>query len=468
MRKRFFLGIMLVLSSLATKAEGYSITLNWQGIGDTTVFLAHYFDAKIYIDDTTKLDQAGKGAFTGEKKLREGLYVLYLNQKVYIDILIGADQEFNVSTTIASPHTDIRISGADESARFLEYQEFLRKSTNERNQLTKQFQEADSLQKIEINKKYEETDKKVLAHITSEANKYPGSMYSTFLKLTQTVEVPKLDLDRKSPQYDSITWFHYYNYNRDHFFDYVDFSDERILITPLLQPKLDNYFNKVLVQSPDSVIPQALKIINRSKKNQNVYQYVSQFLINNSLQSKIMGMDAVFVAIADKVYLSGEATWADTTILKKVAEEAFLIRQNIIGKVAPELVMENISGEIESLHQLQNDYTILLFWEPNCGHCKKEIPELYEKVYSKYLNYNIEFVAVNISDDKKEWTDFVEEHGLDGWHHWWDVSNQSLFRYKYNVKSTPLLYVLDKEKKIIAKKIDINTLITLLDALLKK
>jgi hypothetical protein len=83
-------------------------------------------------------------------------------------------------------------------------------------------------------------------------------------------------------------------------------------------------------------------------------------------------MDAVFLKIADEVYLSGQATWADSTVMATISKEAFLTRNNLIGNTAPELVMENIDGEIESLHQIQAKYTVLIFWEPNCGHCKKK------------------------------------------------------------------------------------------------
>jgi len=468
MGKRIVTIILFICVTFAAKAEGYRISINWEGLKDSSVFLAHYFDTKIYIDDTTRLDQYGKGIFTGTKSLHEGLYVIYFNDKTYFDILIGSDQEFLVSTSYPDIYNNLKINGTIESENFLKYQNFLRTQSIEKSKLEKEAQQADITQKAIFQQKINSIDDQVTNFIEAESKKNPGSMYAVFLKTSQPVTTPALTIEKSHPQYDSIAWFHYYNYNRDHFFDNVDFTDERILFTPLMQPKLDNYFNRILIQSPDSVSPQALKIINKSKSNKLVYQYISQFLLNNSLQSKIMGMDAVFVSIADNVYLKGDAAWADTTTLKKIAEEAYLIRPNIIGKIAPEIVMENVEGEFESLHQLQSDYTILVFWEPNCGHCKKEIPELYEKVYSNYLKYNIEYFVVNIGDNKKEWTDFINEHQLVGWHHLWDVNNQSRFRFKYNIKTTPLLYVLDKDKKIIAKKIDITTLVKLLDTLLKK
>jgi thiol-disulfide isomerase/thioredoxin len=466
-KKILFIALLLCIT-FTLKAEGYRISILWEGLQDTSVFLAHYFDTKIYVNDTVKLGKNGRGIFKDEKKLHEGLYVLYLNDKVYFDILIGADQEFSISTNNSDIVKNLKIEGSKESENFLTYQNILREKSGEKNELNKLLQQSENSEKPKIQEKINLIDDFIEDYISAESKKYPGTMFSLFLKTSQPVIVPELKVSKEDPKYDSISWFHYYNFNRDHFFDNIDFTDERILYTPLLNPSLDRYFNKILIQSPDSVIPQALKIINRSKKSKLVFQYISQYLLNNGLQSKIMGMDAVFVAVADAVYLNGEATWADSTTLAKVAEEAYLTRPNLIGLKAPELIMENIDGEFESLHQLQSKYTVIAFWEPSCGHCKKEIPDLYQNVYLKYLNQNIDYFVVNIGDNKKEWVDFVEEKKLAGWHHVWDPKNQSRFRFKYNIKTTPILYLLDKDKKIIAKKIDNTTLIKLLDTLLKK
>jgi peroxiredoxin len=199
-----------------------------------------------------------------------------------------------------------------------------------------------------------------------------------------------------------------------------------------------------------------------------MYQYLAAFLLNNSVQSKIMGMDAVFVAIADEVYLSGKATWADSTQMAKIQEEVFLTRPNLIGNIAPEMLMETIDGETLSLHQLHNDYTIIVFYEYDCGHCKKSVPALYNDVYLKFIDNNIDVFAVCMSDNHEKWAEFVEEHQLAGWHHVWDVPHRSLYRFKYNVRSSPMIYLIDKEKKIIAKKLDNDNLVMLLNALLNK
>jgi hypothetical protein len=52
---------------------------------------------------------------------------------------------------------------------------------------------------------------------------------------------------------------------------------------------LDNYFNKKLIQTPDTIIPQAMKLIEKCKPNKMMFQFMSQYLLNNSAKSKIMG-----------------------------------------------------------------------------------------------------------------------------------------------------------------------------------
>jgi thiol-disulfide isomerase/thioredoxin len=468
MGKRIFIVCFLLVAVIISKANSYKIAVHWEGIKDTTLFLAHYIDTRLYVDDSIKLDQNGKGVFQGNKQLNQGLYVLYLNEKAYVDFLLGSDQDFSIYTKEPDIYNSIKISNATESEYFIKYQYFLRKYNVEKTELSQRYQAADAEERKKIEARMKEIDLTVSAFFATETAKLPGSMYSVFLRASDQVQVPEPPVGREHPQFDSIAWFHQYNFNRDHFLDNIDFTDERIMFTPLLQPKLDTYFNRIIIQSPDSIIPQAIKLIDRSSKNEKMFQYVSQFLLNNSLQSKIMGMDAVFVSVADYVYLSGRATWADSTTLAKIAEEAYLTRYNLVGNVAPEIVMENIHGEIQSLHQVQAQYTILVFWEPNCGHCKKELPELHEKVYLKYLSNNIDIVAVTLSNKKEEWVEHVEEYNITDWHHFWDPDHKSRFRFKYNVKSTPLLYLLDKDKKIIAKKIDIANLVKLLDSLLKK
>ena len=469
MLKKFLYAIVLfVITFGAYASEGYRILVNWKGLKDSTILLAHYYDAQIYVNDTLKLDENAEGTFSGDEPLQQGLYALYQSGSNYFDFLVGADQTFSISTEQGDVLKNLRISGAKESEEFLNYQLLLKQKSKEKNDLSVSLKSKDETEKKNAQKKVQEIDKEVQDFVESEIKRTPNTMYGVFLRTANQLVVPEPPFDKSAEKYDSLAWFYNYNYRRDHFLDGLNFTDERMMFTPVLKPKLDAYFKNVLIQSPDTIIRQAKKLLKEAEPNPKMYQYVTQYLINTASQSKIMGMDAVFVAVADEVYLKGKATWADSTTLQKIAEEAFLTRPNLIGKTAPDFTMEDLNGDYESLHLSQADYTIIVFYEYDCGHCKKEVPELYNDVYMKFLDYNIEVYAVCMNDNREKWKEFVENNGLEGWHHLWDPNNQSLYRYKYNVKTTPTVYLLDKNKKIVAKRLDNANLSKLLSVLLKE
>lgn len=468
MKYKYLIFTVLVFTSIAVNAQGYKINIEWNGLRDTSLYLAHYFDSKIYVNDTITLDSKGTGTFSGDKDLRQGLYILYLNENSFLDFLVGKDQTFSIKVDNANPFSSLEISDAEESIKFKEYQQFLSDLQKDQKAYNDSLQSATDERKEFFNKKLTILDQKFDEYFKDAINYDESSMFHLFLNAIRKFEIPEPPFEKDTPSYDSLCWFYNYNYKRDHYLDGIDLADERILYTPLLKQKFETYFNKILLQIPDTIIKQSHVLLKQAEKNEMMFQYMSQFLLNNSQTSMVMGMDAVFVDIAENVYLSGKATWADTTTMKKIKEEVFLTKPNLIGKKAPELIMESNTGNFESLHQLTAKYTILIFWEPNCGHCKKEVPTIYNDVFVPFMDQDIQVLAVNIDDDKEEWDKFIEEHELAGWLHVWDPSNSTGFRYKYNVKSTPLVYLLDKDKKIIAKRIDSKGLALLLGSLVNK
>ncbi|MBN1768618.1 MAG: redoxin domain-containing protein [Prolixibacteraceae bacterium] len=467
--KHIIVSIILLFNLSALEANNSKIEIKWNGMNDSTIYLAHYFDTNIYVNDTIKLNNKGEGTFASDSLLDQGLYLVYQSADNYFDFLIGSEQNLKIEASYPVSIDEITIEGAEVSEKFAEYQKMVKAKMEQKRMLSETINTTNNdTERDEAREAIQNLDDEIKQFMQREIAANETNMYGIFLNAANSIEIPAPQIERNHPKYDSIAWFHQYNYNRDHYLDGIDFSDKRLLNTPLLHSKLNTYFNRILIQAPDSIIPQIKKVLTKAESSPEMYRYVSQFLLNNSTQSKIMGMDAVFVAIADEVYLSGKAFWADKETLKKIEEEAYLTRPNLIGNTAPELVMEDINGEYKSLHEIMADYTILVFFEYDCGHCKRDIPGLYNNVYMKYIDKNIEVYAVMMNDDKEKWTEFVNENEINGWYNVWDPDHSTQFRFKYNIKMTPLIYLLDKDKKIIAKKIDQENLVRLIESLLKE
>ena len=249
-----------------------------------------------------------------------------------------------------------------------------------------------------------------------------------------------------------------YNYFKSHYWDKVDFSDERLLRTPILQSKITQYTTQLTPPLPDSINASCDTIIEKSKANKEVFKYCVATLTNFYENSKIMGYDAVFVHLAEKYYLTDMAFWADSTLKAKIKERVLKLRPNLLNTPAHDLTMPDTNFVMRNLYSVKAKYTVLTFWDPTCGHCKTEIPKLglyYDSLKAK--KFNIEVFSVGIESDIELWKKFIRDNHLT-WINVSDLYNNTRFRDFYDIYSTPVIYLLDEKKRIIAKRLDTEKL----------
>lgn len=263
-------------------------------------------------------------------------------------------------------------------------------------------------------------------------------------------EVPDPPRDAKGNITDSSFQYHYF---KGHYWDHVDFSDDRMLRTPIFQNKIKTYTTQLTPQHPDSIIASLDTIIEKSKANKEVFKYCVATLTNFYENSKIMGFDKIFVHLSEKYYLSDLAFWADSTLKAKIHERVEKIKPNILFTVAHDLAMPDTSFVMHTLHGIKSKYTVLVFWDPTCSHCKVEIPKLAHYYDSVKTKKSIEVFAVGIESDMEVWKKYIHDNKLD-WINVSDLYNQTNFRSYYDIYSTPVIYLLDDRKRIIAKRLD--------------
>jgi peroxiredoxin len=271
--------------------------------------------------------------------------------------------------------------------------------------------------------------------------------------------VPELEvasLPTEIQENDSLLLISKFNFQQEHFWDYFDYTDERFLYTPLLKPKIETWFKQVLYQNYDSVRGPVFTFIENTRANKRIFQFATSWFLNASIQSNILGMDALFVDLSKTYYLSGDAFWASDESLKIIHENVLFFEQNLIGKTAPDLTLESIDGEFVNLHKINAKITAVLIYEPNCSHCKEFVPQLYNEVYLPFKDKGLQVFAIYSMDKKEEWTEFLHEYNLYGWINVWDEHHASKFKIAYDARKTPGIYLLDEDKKIIAKKLSVD------------
>jgi thiol-disulfide isomerase/thioredoxin len=456
---KFLAAILLsVLPAMAFSQvkSGYNIEITLDGLPDSTVFLAYHLGDKQYIKDTLKLDRSGHGIFNGKEALPQGLYMIVLPARKYFEVLISTDQYFSVRCVYSDYSNTLKFTGSDENSAFLNYQ---------RNWMVMQQKAGDLAKRVQNNKQNSDSvrilvadqkamEAKMLSYLKTVIRENNSNLLSVLVKAMLPPDIPEFTIPVVVSNPDSLRWVLNYNYNKDHYFDNIDLTDERLLRTPILYARLNTFFTSVVIQAPDSINKEIDRIIKKCEGTYKVYQFVAVYLFNHFRESEIMGHDAVLVKLADDIYLSGRADWVSKEFKDDLRKQVDLIRPTLIGKKAQNMIMDSYSGIFVSLYDIHKDFTIIYFWEPNCGHCKEATPKL-KAFYEKAKANSIEIFAVCTQSDKQKWTQYIEENKLD-WINGWDPQRSSRFDLNYNVQSTPLIYILDKNKVIIAKKLSVD------------
>lgn len=458
MRKIIFGAILIIISAASSGQikSGYKISVTITGLQDSTIFLAYHMGDKQYLKDTLKLDNTGHGILQGKESLPQGIYMIVLPRRNYFEMLISDDQQFEVNCSYNDYINTLKFTGSDENSAFVDYQKKWTAMQIKASGILKRIQtnkgNSDSLKILNVlQKSWEE---KMISYLKSTIAANNGNLLSALVKSLIPTEAPEFTVPSGSSNPDSVLWVMKYNYNKDHFFDNIDLKDERLIRTPILQSMLNTFFTNVVVQSPDSINKEIDKIIKKCSGNYKVFQFISVYLFNHFRESQVMGHDAVLVKIADDLYLSGRADWVSKEFKDDLRKQIALIRPNLIGKKAQDLVMNSYKGIFVSLYDVKKEFTILYFWEPDCGHCKEATPKL-KAYYEKAKDQGIEVFAVCTTADKQKWTKYIEDNNLT-WINGWDPERSSRFDFYYNVQSTPMVYILDKNKKIIAKKLSVE------------
>lgn len=470
MKKLLFLLVSsLLLQTAIVRAQGYNIKVSVAQMPKQKVILANYFEGKLFAVDTAQLNETGNGSFRKtDRKLARGMYILLFSPSNFFDLIIGDNQNFSIKTDTVNTLNTIQFTGSPENQAFLNFQKFMTSQNQKTRKISEALEKDPNKSNPDTKQKYidqfKQAETEVNEYITNLCKQFPGTALATFANFTRTPQIP--DFSEQVPEGTKdremeIRKLGYY-YNKAHYWDYTNFKDSTLIRTPIFKNKLDEYFNNMVLSQPDSVFKESVYLIEKTRGSKAMFRYMVSYCFNYALESKIMGMDAAFVYIAKKYYLSGQADWIDKTTKEKIEREVILTQYNLLGMKAQELKLPTMDGDWVSLDETAAPFTLLLFWESDCGHCKKQVPQIKTELLDKFKPYGFKVFAVHTQNEKEKWEKFVTDHDLFDFINCWDPNNQSNFRVYYHVESTPIIYLLDKDKKIIAKKLDIEQLADML------
>ena len=448
--QRLIIILACLLAQLQLQAQGYQISVQLKQYKGGRIYLAHHMGSNKYMSDSALLNEQGVAVLKGKETLPGGIYLVLLPGKQrYFEILLDRkQQQFSIIADTSDLIAKTVFKNSPENDLFFGYNKFLSQDIgpiNSQLEAKKAANDSAAVRTLEttLRKKLQDYRNDIVA-------KHPQSLLTSMFRALKEPEVPE-----KPAGEDSTFGYRYY---KAHYWDNVDLTDDRLVYTPILEGKLKKYFTQLVPPQPDSVNIECDALIARTRKNKEVFKYVVWWLTYNYETSQYMGMDAVFVHLVEKYYVAGDAFWLNDEQLNKVISRAYSIAPNLIGQQAPPLEVKDSAMKPISLYTTKAKYTILVFWDPTCGHCKIEIPRLDSAYKASWKNKGVTMIGFKTEGTRDEWRQFIKNYNLSGWIHAWDPDTQSNFRRLYDIYSTPVVYLLDEKKKIVAKRLGVEQL----------
>lgn len=452
---KYLLLIIIVVFGTHLKgfSQGYDINATIKGVKDSTVILGHFrlSNSQFVPKDTAKADSEGHIHFSGTQDLPGGLYViLFHNNRSMVQMIYSGDEKkFSLSTDTVDVIEHMKVTGSKENELFYSYQKHLKDKTEESQKLRALKPDgsgADNQAKIQASA---DEFKNYRAQFLKDNSK---SFTASLLKMAADPEIPTAP---KLPngKSDSV-WV--YNYYRQHYWDNFNFADSRILNTPFFQPKLDRYIKSLIPQQQDSLIKAADALIAKTAVNKEVKEYTVYYITSQYENPTSVGTEGLWVHMANKYYLSGDMGIAEET-KKRIADKVGTLKNLLVTKTFPALALTDPSGKKVSPQDIQAKYTVIFFYSPTCGHCKEASPKLKE-FFDNNKDKGIKVMTVSTDHNLQEWKDFIIKYNFTELINGFDSTNQIDFNRKFDVVTTPTIYILDKDKKIIARKMPIDQL----------
>ncbi len=471
---RSFLLLVFVLTSSALLKAQARLDLHFRGAQDSTLIFGYYFAEGRYVQDSVHFDAKGHALWTRDSSLAPGLYLFLLPSGETVDLLIGKEQNFSYSLDLDNPSETQVVKGAPITEEFLSFQTFMRDMQRKNEALRKEDSIVRTLpegskERTERQEKgrkaFDDLDNQVRDFHKKILAEHPDDVLGEFIRATIPVTIPEYTPAPEVKNVDSARWMWSYAYHSAHYLDNLDLASSALLRTPLLLPKVNYFLDKVLLQLPDTLNKYCDLILERARPNPETFRYWTSNLLNKYQSSEIIGMDAIFVHIADKYYLAGQTPWSEEDFLKRLKERVEKIRPNLLGSLAPNFKVETLTGQTFELLKDKADATVIVFWEPSCSHCRVTIPKL-DSVVRQYDPKRLHVVGFMTTGDGPEWQKYVVEHKMEWWINVWDPYRKTFFNDNYDIYSTPVIYILDKEHKIVLKRLGVEALPAILDELL--
>lgn len=383
--KRIIFAFALMLPIAAAAQTDIKISIENQP--DSLWYLLRYRGAKTMVIDTLKCEE-GTARFRSKEKLSEGIYLI-TNQDNYplTEFMIAKDKRFSLKINNLDDLSSAKVRGGKETSIY--------------------FKLMAKVKRCEMN----------IAALESEKDRFPENVKKIDSLKKDLAEFEESLKIRKKDSFINLFINSLKTHTMEDYWNDFQLDDKRILTYPLIDNKLETYFENLPVDA--SIINDEIdKLIAKTGDCIDVRDYLIWFFYRKYYMPKYMNLDDVYIHLVNEYFLKLEMEHVTESVANTMAERANFLENLKIGAKIP---------EIGTLYSVKSPYIALVFFDKSCKKCAQEGRKL-EEIRSRHPEMTI--FPVEVSSGLKKDMMLI-----------------------YDIQTTPTIYLLDRNMRIIAKRI---------------
>ncbi len=408
--------------------------------GKSKIYLRSIYGEKMPLIDSAITDSAGRFRFTLGNRL-PGTYRVQWTKDGFVD-LIWNHEDVKFVTTVKNPDDSLQIISSVENQINQAFSRLDRVNQEKLQLLTPliDYYPVKDAFYYSVTGEMEKTQRKQAEYLDSLVRLHPGAFA---VRVARVYQNPFISASMSKEERIAFLKLHY--------FDKIDFSDTSLLRSMVFVNKaisyLSLYSNNRLAQKQleTEFIRAVTTMLGAASVNPEVFKFWLDYLVGGFDKYHF---DEVLTYIADNFQdpFACEDQHRKTSLQKKL--ETF--KKIAVGKTAPEISAPDKSGKQIQLTAVNSEYTLVVFWSSECPHCASMMPKL-KDFYDGQKPKRFEVYSVSIDTSRTAWTTFIRDQKLP----WINVCDLKGFNGKpaddYNIYATPTMFLLDRQKKILAK-----------------
>lgn len=448
----------------AQAVDSTLIDVTVEGVPAGKVRVIGTYGDQNYLADSSVVDAKGHFVIKRQHPLPAGYYYFLMPGQNSFAFMVDQDQHFSLRAKASDPIGTMQVDGEINTELLYKNLRFQSLQDPELNRLSEIIRKNPPTSAEYLQAKYDQMQmldgRKT--HLNEIYTQYPKTLFTSFKRAGQNPDF--VEFHKPNGNIDTMRQVMYF---RDHFWDNVDFNDNRLMYTPVIGNKLKRYIKELTPQQPDSLIKVTDQIVRKVMKNKEYFRFFTNWIAlqHENTKTSVMDGEAVYVYIV-KNFFTDELAWWDThENLEKLRKHVSEMEASLLGRKGPDVRAMDVNGEYKSIYEMTAPIVVIFMYSPDCEHCQKESPEI-ERLYKKWKDKGIDIFGIAISTTDTEWKEFVKKNGFT-FTNVYDPTNRAIYA-KYFVDITPELYVLNKDRTIVAKNLKSEQLETIFERELRK